>query len=626
MQISDGFPKTALDFLGYIWADLLIFAVSACFCVLSAYLFPKTRRSNVLRKKQQVVVSDDPFLRIRNFVTGDALVALGLRRLPPPPAVPRSAAIAPRAAARVNTQAAHPEPWEATGEPDMYQYSMKIKVCYNSGDLVGVLRLLSEMAAAGHHPKEISYNTLINTAVASGEFQLAWDTIDTMKKDGVQIGVYTVSIMMKTLRQRNSRKPLHSRHHTRVFEFLDESGVDCCADAVLLTTVVDACVWHKEHHRLEHIVESYLTSDLKPPVPVYGSLIKASKCIRRIDLAWSLWRELVNERGLDPSAIVLGCMLDALVCNKLVDEATLMYEEWRSKIQLSTVIYSTLAKGFLNSGQAERAMQILDEMRTDGIPRSTVLYNMIIGAQTTGSSLDDVRGLMRSMKADGCPPDIITFSAVVKGHCTKGDLSGALSFLHEAQQSGIVLDAIIYSSMIYGCYRHNRPDLIDQLVAEMHSHGLTPSSFSLSIIVQMYGAQGRLDRAFEVVDVMSRSSPKSDSRVAVSLLNACVRKGDLDRAEIVFGSLAPNGEPDAKSFWPLVDLCVRRGRCQRASALVEAWYSPHDRSKAVYKDRLVDWLRGALEGKKESEALGIIEKLRIAGQTSSNKREEHVAD
>lgn len=628
-QASDSFSKTALEFLGYIWADLLIFAVSASFCVLSAFLFPKAPRGRP--GKQQAHVGDDPFVRIRKLAES-ALVAAGLRKLPPPPPsyASRSGASAARVAAREAQASRGPEPREVAAENDSYYYGNRIKHCYNAGDLAGALRVLSDMAAAGHQPKEIAYNTLTNSAVASGEFQLAWDAIEQMKRDGVPIGVYTVSIMMKTLRQRNSRKPLHSRHHTRVFEFLDESGVDCCSDAVLLTTVVDACVWHKEHHRLEHIVESYLKSNLKPAVPVYGSLIKASKCIRRTDLAWALWRELVDERKLEPSAIALGCMLDALVCSKLVDDATLLYEEWRTKIPLSTVIYSTLAKGFLNSHQSERAMQILVEMRADGVPRSTVLYNMIIGAQAAGSSVDELRVLMQSMKADGCQPDIITYSAVVKGHCTKGDLDGALGFVHEAQQTGIALDAIIYSSMIYGCYRHNRLDLIDQLVAEMRSNDLTPSSFSLSILVQMYGAQGNLNRAFEVVDLMSRPSSNSDARVATSLLNACVRKGDLDRAEGVFSkSLAPSGDPDAKVFWPLVELCVKRGSCQRARALLEAWCTPRgqDPSKAVYKDRLVDWLRGALEGNKESEALALIEKLRvIAVQNASNKREENYTD
>merc|ERR1712028_140325 len=138
------------------------------------------------------------------------------------------------------------------------------------------------------------------------------------------------------------------------------------------------------------------------------------------------------------------------------------------------------------------------------------------------------------MQADGCTADIITYSTVVKGHCVKGDLDSALIALHKAQESGIVLDAIVYSSIFYGCYRHNRLDLIDELVSEMCSHGLTPSSFTLSIIVKMYGSMGHLNRAFEVVEALGRQNISTDARVATSLLKECVKNGDLDRAAEIF--------------------------------------------------------------------------------------------
>merc|ERR1719272_1811851 len=120
-----------------------------------------------------------------------------------------------------------------------------------------------------------------------------------------------------------------------------------------------------------------------------------------------------------PNHIVFGCMLDALVCNSLVDEAVTIFEEWKSRVPPTTVIYSTLAKGFLTTNQASKAMKILAEMQSNGIPRSTVLYNMVIGVHATHGAMDDVAELMKCMEADDCTPDIITFSTVVKGHCIK---------------------------------------------------------------------------------------------------------------------------------------------------------------------------------------------------------------
>lgn len=501
---------------------------------------------------------------------------------------------------------------QVAAEPDVITYCTLLKGCHAMGDLHGAKQVLILMAASGHRPKEISYNTLINAAVTNGEFQIAWDTIEEMKKNGVPVDGYTVSIMMKALRQRNSRRPLHSKHAARVFEFLDETNVDFCSDEVLLTTVLDTCMWHKEFARLQGVFENYLKSGLKPSVVVYGSLIKAAKTLKRMDWVWKLWHELVEERQMQPNHIVFGCMLDALVCNSLVDEAVAIFEDWKARVPPTTVIYSTLAKGFLNTNQSSKAMQIFAEMQSNGIPRSTVLYNMVIGAHAAHGAMDDVAELMQCMRTDGCTPDIITYSTVVKGHCVKGDLDNALSTLHKAQESGIVLDAIVYSSIFYGCYRHNRSDLVDELVSEMRSRGLTPSSFTLSIIVKMYGSQSRLDRAFEVVEILGRQPMSTDTRVATSLLKECVRNGDIDRAANIFRSLLPAGGPDAKSFWPLINCCVRRGEFLRAHGFVKAWRASN-RNKEDLADVLVEQLLCTLENQQDhqgSAALALLEQLR----------------
>jgi len=498
------------------------------------------------------------------------------------------------------------------GEPDVITYCTLLKGCHAVGDLHGAKQVLILMAAAGYRPKEISYNTLINAAVSNGEFQIAWDTIEEMKKNGVPVDGYTVSIMMKALRQRNSRRPLHSKHAARVFEFLDETDVDFCSDEVLLTTVLDTCMWHKEFSRLQRVFEHYLQSELKPSVVVYGSLIKTAKTLKRMDWVWKLWRELVAERELVPNHIVFGCMLDALVCNSLVDEAVTIFDEWKSRVPPTTVIYSTLAKGFLNTNQASKAMQILAEMQSNGIPRSTVLYNMVIGVHATHGAMHDVAELMQCMEADECTPDIITYSTVVKGHCVKGDLDTALCVLRKAQESSVALDAIVYSSIFYGCYRHNRSDLIDELVSEMSSRGLTPSSFTLSIIVKMYGSQGRLNRAFEVVEALGRQDVSADARVATSLLKECVKNGELDRAADIFQQLLPAGGPDAKSFWALISCCVRRGEFLRAHIFVQSWRAS-SRTKGDLNDALTEQLLytlGSGRANQDSEALAILEQMR----------------
>jgi len=55
---------------------------------------------------------------------------------------------------------------------------------------------------------------------------------------------------------------------------------------------------------------------------------------------------MVDECGMKPNEIVLGCMLDALVCNEKVEDAVTLLSKWKSRIAPNTVMYSTIIKGF----------------------------------------------------------------------------------------------------------------------------------------------------------------------------------------------------------------------------------------------------------------------------------------
>merc|ERR1711988_726501 len=128
----------------------------------------------------------------------------------------------------------------------------------------------------------------------------------------------------------------------------------------------------------------------------------------------------------------------------------------------------------------------------------------------------------------------------------------------------------------------------------------------------MYGSQGRLNRAFEVVEALGRQPVSTDARVATSLLKECVRNGDVDRAADIFRLLLPTGGPDAKSFWPLISCCVRRGEFLRAHGFVKAWHAVN-RTKGALNDALTEQLLCTLESRREnqeSEALALLEQMR----------------
>lgn len=497
---------------------------------------------------------------------------------------------------------------------DVITYNTLLKGLCTVGDVQGARELLKEMEADGHPPNDVSYNCLINTAVSRGRFKEAWDTIDMMEKRGVAVDSYTVSIMMKSL-----KKAYDARDVEKALSLLDRTGLDVCADEVLLNTVLETCIRHKQVDRISKIISDFSRTGLRASVHTYGSMIKACSTLREVNRCWSLWKHMIGQRGLEPNDIVLGCMLDALVCNERVDDAVKLFKEWKSKVTPNTVMYSTLIKGFASGRRAGQALELWEEMHESNLPMNTVVYNALIDSQARVGATDAVMRLLSGMERDGCKPDAITHSTIVKGYCVKGDIDKAFQVFRDMQSNAMAQDCIVYNTMLDGCTRHNRMEVADKVLEDLDRNGIAASAFTLGILVKMYGKRQQLDKAFEVFrDMPKKFGIHPNAQVSTCLMCACMNANDLDRAFSVFNDLRKAGQvADAKAYGVLISGCVRRGRLDEAISLVEeaCKHGSFSKNSRVFETEPLEQLLRAVGQRGEMETVGasIMDKLRAAG-------------
>lgn len=507
---------------------------------------------------------------------------------------------------------------------DIITYNTFLKGLCSSGDIRAAKELLLEMESAGMPPNDVSYNCLINTSVSRGLWQEAWNTVDMMQSSGVQVDRYTLSIIMKAL-----KKNRDSKHVIRALALLDASGLDPCSDEVLLNTVLETCIRHHEHPRLQTIIDSFHKCNLQPSIHTYGSLIKACGSLTRVDSCWAFWSKMVDDRAMEPNDIVLGCMLDALVCNERVEDAVCLFKTWQPKIPPNAIIYCTLIKGFANSRQAFRAMDMWREMRKVKMPMNTVVYNALIDAQARVGLMDEVSILVQHMEPDGCTPDVITYSTIVKGYCYKGNLDKAFEVLGNMQQSHMVKDCVIYNTLLDGCVRHNRADLADVLLEDMDRFKIIPSNFTLGILVKMWGRRKQLDKAFMALEeIPKKHGFKANAQAKTCLMCACLNNHDLVSALKVFEDLRSSEHgADWKTYGSLISGTVRHGQMEQAVALVQDAYgfNPKIRKASApghsLESECLEQLLRALAQRGQMESLGVplLKKLRNARVPLSGK-------
>merc|ERR1719238_2645346 len=279
-----------------------------------------------------------------------------------------------------------------------------------------------------------------------------------MKAANVKPNAVSCSILLKALTE-------HS-HAQDVADTMDE---------VLFSSVIEACIRTRRLDLLSEMMRKYAQQGglVALTAPTYGSMIKAYGQAHDVERLWELWDEMAK-RDVKPTAITLGCMIDALVKNGCVDDAwhllnTLLQDEKMCSL-VNIVIYSTVLKGFAMSKQIGKVFTVYSEMRKCGVQCNTISYNTMLDACARVSSMDRVSQILEDMKSSTVEPDIITYSTIVKGYCQSGDVDRAFQVLEEMKRDGkFAPDEILYNSLLDGCAKQHRVDEALSLLSEMNA-------------------------------------------------------------------------------------------------------------------------------------------------------------
>merc|ERR1740117_2479372 len=430
--------------------------------------------------------------------------------------------------------------------------------------------LLGELAEKGLSASHSSYHGLLNARVCANDHKGAWKLVEQMKAGGVLPNVITCSILLKC--KANGPNEVSS-----ILEMVDATGQKM--DDVLFATVVEACARTNCFDVLSKQTAKFAREggSLALTAPTYGSMIKAYGQMWDVKRVWELWGEMTSN-NVQPTAITLGCMIEALVSNRRTAEAwklaQQMLKEDSTRPLVNTVIYSTIIKGFAQMKEIGKVMTLYDEMRANGCQANTITYNTILNAFAQAGAMDRVPALLEDMKSasPAVEPDLVTYSTIVKGFCNSGCLDRSLELVKEMCASGkFVPDEVMYNSLLDGCAREQRPDDALKLFDEMKKSGVPPSNYTLSMLVKLMGRCRRLNQAFSLIEeITSEYNLKVNIQVYTCLITACFNNRQAFKAIALHEQIIKEGlQPDQMTYSVLVQGCLKAGLVDKAVQLAK---------------------------------------------------------
>jgi pentatricopeptide repeat protein len=507
---------------------------------------------------------------------------------------------------------------------DVVSYNTVMKVHVAQGNVSAAKALLAEISARGLSPTHASFHTLLNFLSSAGDRNGVWNVLTEMQKAGVSPNSVTCSILLKG--KLNSASDVDTV--LRIIKKLEEP-----LDEVLFSSLAEACI---RTRKLEVLTEYMSTFSAHGnanvlSAPTYGSMIKAYGQMHDVKRVKELWGDMVRH-GVQPTAITLGCMVEALVMNKRTSDAWALVLELRSDQNtaplLNTVIYSTILKGFANSREIDKVMAIYAEMKVRNIQSNTITYNTILNAFAQGGAMHRAAVLLEDMKSADPPvePDIVTYSTLVKGFSNSGDLDRALCILKDMQDEGKNSpDEVMYNSILDGCCKAQRLEDALKLFGEMKQNGIAPSNYTLSIMVKLLGRGRRLKQALALVEEVSNEfGVKPNIQVYTCLIQACFNNRQASKAIALHDKIIEEGLfPDEMTYSALVKGCLQASLVDKAVHLVKCAHGvAHPRATgrpAGVSARCLDDVISALGGKHNETATSLLVEIgKLSRQVTSN--------
>jgi pentatricopeptide repeat protein len=347
-------------------------------------------------------------------------------------------------------------------------------------------------------------------------------------------------------------------------------------DEVLLCSAVDSCLRVARADLLFPWLADLQKAGVVEcrRVHTFDSMIRAYGSCKNAEGVWRTWKDMRLAR-VGPSSITVGCMVEALVANGDSDAAYDLCIDLHSEVGglMNSVILGTLLKGFAHQKRFDRVWAVYQDMLSHHSDLTIVTFNTLIDACARCQEMSRIPQIMLDMEGMHLKPNLITFGTIVKGYVQDGKLDKAHMFVQSIHRSSnFKPDEIMYNTLLDGCAQHRVWERGLAILDEMQAVGITPSNFTISVLLKLARRSNRIDEAHDLCDRLAeRYGLTFNVYVYGNMVSAYVDAGYAQKAlGVVERMLKAHIQPNQRVYTLLIQGLLNQGELHIAVAVFRA--------------------------------------------------------
>lgn len=420
--------------------------------------------------------------------------------------------------------------FKACPDKTVCHYNALLDVCADNNGLRAAEQVFAE-AIEARLADTITYNTILKARLQGGDLKRARKTIEAMRADGLMPNHITFNELLNALIMNNPNEAWC------VIDEMRECGLrpNSTTCSILLKSIQK----NSKPAYVERTLAAVASINDEMDEVLLSSVCEACVRANRADLLAVQLDKLRNAKHIDvkgPHAY--GSIIRAYGCIKDLSGVWDTWREMRIRHVLPTSItLGCMVEAVVSNGDPEAGYELIREALDDN--QTKPLVNAII------------------------------YCSVLKGFSHQKRFDRVWSLYQEMLSAKLQFSIVTYNTLVDACARCCHMVRAPALLEEMAQQGIKPNVITYSTIIKGYCQEYRLDKAFELLSEMRRTTEfRPDEITYNTLLDGCARQGLFDRGLEVLEEMEKAGvQPSNFTLSVVVKLANRSHRLQQAFTL-----------------------------------------------------------
>ncbi|KAA8519147.1 hypothetical protein F0562_013379 [Nyssa sinensis] len=375
-------------------------------------------------------------------------------------------------------------------KPDVMAYTTLVTGLCKGDRVEKGYHLFKEMKERGYLIDRAIYGSLIEAFVADGKVGLACDLLKDLMDSGYRADLSIYNSLIEGLCNASQVEKAHKLFQVTVQEGLGPNFVTVTPMLVSyaeLKRMDDFCKLLVQMRSLDFSVtedlskfflllvekEDKITTALEVfenlkvkgycSVSIYNIFMGALHKIGEVNKALSLFHEL-KDSNFEPDSSTYSNAITCFLKVGDIQEACTCYNKIKEmSLVPSVAAYYSLVKGLCKIGQIDAAIMLIrDCLANVASGPMEFKYTLTILHVCKSNDAQKVIDVLNEMMQQGCPPDDIIYSAIISGMCKHGTLEEARKVFANMRERKLLTESnvIIYDEILIDHMKKKTADLV----------------------------------------------------------------------------------------------------------------------------------------------------------------------